>query len=89
MMTKPEILDLAFSGYPGERGTAGDTLALFIERELADTFEPERESALQLMIAVHVLQRGIEDLQAALKPLCDRLAAETGSAAPLAVLKAA
>lgn len=72
-MTKPQILDLAFSGYPGDRDTAGDTLALFIERELSDTFEPGRTDAIQLSIAAHALQRGVEDLQAALAPLYDRL----------------
>jgi hypothetical protein len=91
-MTKPQILDLAFSGYPGDRDTAGDTLALFIARELSDTFESGRNDTLQLAIAAHALQRGVEDLQAALKPICKRLARKTArntSAAAKPLLKAA
>jgi hypothetical protein len=91
-MTRQQIIDLAFSGYPGGRGTGGDTLALFIARELSDTFEPGRSETLQLAIAAHALQRGVEDLQAALKPLCKRLAMETArntSAAAKPLLKAA
>ncbi len=91
-MTSLQIIDLAFSGYPGGRGTDGDTLALFIARELSDTFEPGRNDTLQLAIAAHALQRGVEDLQAALKPICKRLARETAryaSAAAKPLLKAA
>jgi len=76
-MTKNEIISLAFSGYPGGDNTAGDSLALFIDRELSDTYEPNRPEAIQLSIAAHALQRGIEDLQAALLPICKRLSART------------
>jgi len=76
-MTKNEIISLAFSGYPGGDNTAGDSLALFIDRELSDTYEPNRPEAIQLSIAAHALQRGIEDLQAALKPVYKRLTART------------
>ena len=76
-MTKQELITLAMSGYPGGDDTAGDTLALFIQRELADTYEPGRPEAIQLSIAAHALQRGVEDLQAALEPVYKRLTTRT------------
>ncbi len=90
-MTKNDIISLAFSGYPGEANTAGDSLALFIDREISDTYEPDRPESIQLSIAAHALQRGVEDLQAALLPICQKLAAETArkTAAAKLMLKAA
>jgi len=76
-MTKNQIISLAFSGYPGRADTTGDSLALFIDRELSDTYEPNRPEAIQLSIAAHALQRGVEDLQAALAPVYKRLKAKT------------
>lgn len=76
-MTKNQIIDLAFSNYPGRADTAGDALALFIDRELSDTYEPDRPETIQLSIAAHALQRGVEDLQAALAPIYTRLTGET------------
>ena len=76
-MTKNDIISLAFSGYPGKANTAGDALALYIDRELSDSYEPDRPEAIQLSIAAHALQRGVEDLQAALLPICKRLTART------------
>lgn len=76
-MTKNQIIDLAFSNYPGGDNSAGDALALYIDRELSDTYEPDRPEAIQLSIAAHALQRGIENLQAALEPVYKRLTAKT------------
>jgi hypothetical protein len=76
-MTKNDIISLAFSGYPGGADTAGDALALFIDRELSDTYAPDRSETVQLSIAAHALQRGVEDLQAALKPVYKRLTAKS------------
>ncbi len=75
-MTKQEVIDLAMSNYPGGDDIAGDTLALFIRREISDTFEPDRPDSIQISIAAHALQRAIEDLQAAQDPFCKRLKIE-------------
>lgn len=76
-MTRQNIIELALSGYPGGNDTAGDTLALFIAHELADSYDPDRPEAIQLSIAAHALQRGVEDLQAALEPVYNRLTTRT------------
>jgi hypothetical protein len=76
-MTKQEIISLALSGYPGGDDTNGDTLALFIERELSDTYESDRPDAIQLSIASHGLQRATENLLDAMAPVYRRLRLET------------
>ena len=74
-MTRKQIIDLALSEYPGaEDDTAADTLAVFIKRELVETYEPDCNDNTQLQIAAHVLERAIEDLQSAMAPIRHELA---------------
>lgn len=59
------LIRIASDSYPDgavldahERGeAAGDTLALFIAREIAETFEAERPTADQLARAIEVMEK--------------------------------
>ena len=81
-MTLVELLTLANSGYPDgemagyydaetgeETNEGGDTLALFVVREIRETFDADADREAQLTEARRVVQRGIEDLQATLGAL--------------------
>lgn len=46
---------------PAEKQT-GDTLAVFIVQEIADTFEPEAEDGEQMAGALRVIHQAIDDL---------------------------
>ncbi|MFA7254356.1 MAG: hypothetical protein WC107_07475 [Patescibacteria group bacterium] len=70
-MKLEKLLKIADSGYPdtgmikqaSEIGEAcGDTLAVFVVRELRDTFEPKSINALQLQRARRVVRTAINDL---------------------------
>lgn len=74
-MTLAQLLDRANHGYPdgflaeyydpdtGEaRAGSGDTRALFIVRELRETFDPEAPDDAQVTEAIRVLERAREDL---------------------------
>lgn len=76
-LTLPGLLRRAAEGYPdlaayfdAETGASvegdGDGLALFIVRELKDTFDPESTYAEQIAEARRVLARAADDLQGAL-----------------------
>ena len=81
-MTRKQLIDLALSEYPGaEDDTGGDTLAVFIKRELVETYEPDCNANTQLQIAAHVLERAIEDLQSAMAPISHELAMQVKEAA--------
>ncbi len=70
-----ELLDRANRGYPDgylaeyydkktgklKRGS-GDTLAEFIVKELADTFDDDADDKTQIDTAVHMLERAMDDL---------------------------
>jgi hypothetical protein len=75
-MTLRELMDRAAAGYPdgdlrdfydpetGEpRDGVGDTLALFVARELAGTYEPEAGDDEQVATAVDAITTAIEDLE--------------------------
>ncbi len=49
---------------PKKNAEAGDTLAEFIARELADTFDPEASDGDQIVTAVRAMQSAADDLQA-------------------------
>lgn len=62
---------------PRRRDT-GDTLALFVARELKDTFDPDASEGIQIATAVKAMQRAADELQAvahALSELATRRAA--------------
>jgi len=62
---------------PSKRDS-GDTLALFVARELKDTFDPDASEAIQIATAVRAMQRAADELQAvahALSELAVRRAA--------------
>jgi hypothetical protein len=50
---------------------SGDTLALFVARELKDTFDPQADEGTQIATAVHVMQRAADELQAVAHALSD------------------
>lgn len=41
----------------------GDTLALFVVRELRETFDPDADSQAQTIEAIRVIEKAINDLQ--------------------------
>jgi hypothetical protein len=47
---------------PLKRDT-GDTLALFIARELRDTFDPQADEGTQIATAVRTMQTAADELQ--------------------------
>jgi len=47
---------------PKENPEGGDTLAQFIARELADTYDPETNDKEQVETAVRVMQAAISDI---------------------------
>ncbi|MDZ4263793.1 MAG: hypothetical protein U1B30_15860 [Pseudomonadota bacterium] len=79
-MTLVELLNIANQGYPDmtleqlynhETGEPvdnadeiGDTLALFILRELRDTFNPDASEDVQVGEAIRVVEMAIDDLMA-------------------------
>ncbi len=76
-MTLDEIIQMADEAYPdglvarAHKGEdAGDTLALFIVRELADTYDPDASDAEQATAASGALGTAIDELQA----VCSALA---------------
>jgi len=80
-MKLAEIISAAASAYPdgvlhrcrdagnvcvaGDSG-GGDTLALFIVRELRDTYDPEADDAEQVATAVNALETARADLRGAM-----------------------
>ena len=53
------------------RDSGGDTLALFVARELKDTFDPEADEATQIATAVRAMQNAADELQAVAHSLSD------------------
>jgi hypothetical protein len=49
----------------------GDTLALFVARELKDTFDPDADETSQIATAISAMQRGADELQAVAHALSD------------------
>lgn len=49
----------------------GDTLALFVARELRDTFDPQAEEATQIATAVRAMQTAADELQRVAHALSD------------------
>jgi hypothetical protein len=49
---------------PKKNPEGGDTLAEFIARELADTYDPEASDGEQIATAVKAMQSAADDLQA-------------------------
>ena len=81
-----EMMEIVHKAYPDEltrecwdkakqrsHGGAGDTLAEFIVREIADTFEEGATDRAQIADAVLVLNRAQSDLDAVAKALERRL----------------
>ncbi len=83
-MSIKEILDLANSGYPDgflatmydgegkettEADKQGDTLALFIVRELIETYDADAGNEEQLATARRTLERAVGDLQGVIETL--------------------
>ena len=54
---------------PKKNPEAGDTLAEFIARELADTYDPEASDSEQIATAVKAMQSASDDLQAVAEAL--------------------
>ena len=54
-----------------KRDTGGDTLALFIARELASTYDPQADEATQIATAVRAMQTGADELQRVAHVLSD------------------
>ncbi|NUN49623.1 MAG: hypothetical protein HUU15_12420 [Candidatus Brocadiae bacterium] len=81
------LIRIASDSYPDgavldahERGeAAGDTLALFIAREIAETFEPGQTTAEQLVRAIQVLEKAQAEIGAVLSGLRRRLEKEERS----------
>ncbi len=70
-MTLDEIIQMADEAYPdglvarAHKGEdVGDTLALFIVRELADTYDPDASDAEQAAAASGAMETAIDELQA-------------------------
>ena len=80
------LIKVASGSYPDgavldahERGeAAGDTLALFIAREIAETFEPGQATAEQLARAIEVMEKAQGEIGAVLSGLRRRLEREEG-----------
>lgn len=78
------LIRIASDSYPDgavldahERGdAAGDTLALFIAREIADTYEAEKTTAEQLQRAVEVMEKAHGEIGEVLSGLRRRLERE-------------
>ena len=49
----------------------GDTLALFVARELKDTFDPAADDATQVATAVRAIQTAVDELQGVAHALSD------------------
>jgi hypothetical protein len=74
-----DLLNIANRGYPDQwlsllyhnqtgeilddADQQGDTLALFIVRELTETFEPTNASDIQLLEAIRVLEKARHEMQ--------------------------
>jgi len=53
------------------RDNGGDTLALFVARELYGTFDPQADEATQIATAVNAMQTAADELQAIAHALSD------------------
>jgi hypothetical protein len=81
------LIKIASDSYPDgavmdahERGDAsGDTLALFIAREIAETFEAMAKTTEQLERAIQVIEKAHEEMGAVLSGLRRRLEKEERS----------
>ena len=58
---------------PLANAETGDTLAVFIVQEIADTFEPEADDNEQLAGALRVIHQAIDDLEAVASALKRRI----------------
>ncbi len=56
---------------PRRSSKGGDTLALFIARELADTYDSEADDGTQIATAAKAMQTATDDLQAVAQSLSD------------------
>ena len=54
-----------------KRDKGGDTLALFVARELKDTLDPQADEATQVATAVKAMQTAADDLQRVAHALSD------------------
>lgn len=78
------LIRIASDSYPDgavldahERGeAAGDTLALFVAREIAETFEAEKTTAEQLARAIEVMEKAHGEIGEVLSGLRRRLELE-------------
>lgn len=86
-MTLVDLLDLAASGYgipetisqiydpaTGEflNDQVGDALAVFVVRELSETFDPDADDYAQLAEAVRAISAAVRDLKGVLEALAAR-----------------
>ena len=58
---------------PKADAETGDTLAVFIVQEIADTFEPDADDSEQLAGALRVIHQAIDDLEAVASALNRRI----------------
>ena len=69
-LLRNELIGVAIRGYPGNEVFSndpgeepkGDTLALFIHREIAETFDDTADNAGKLGYAKHLMNRAIEEI---------------------------
>ncbi len=54
-----------------QRDNGGDTLALFVARELFGTYDPAADEATQIATAVSAMQTAVDELQAVAHALSD------------------
>lgn len=62
---------------PEDADAQGDTLALFIVRELRETFEPTNASDVQLLQAIDAMQKARNELEEVIAGLLTALNEET------------
>lgn len=63
------------SGTPIRNPDGGDTLALFVVLELAETFDEDADRAAQLGEAIRLMERAVSDLQGVVAELSRMLLA--------------
>lgn len=70
------------TGTPIRNADGGDTLALFIVLELAETFDEDAERNAQLGEGIRVVERAVSDLQGVLAELSRKPTVRPGSSRP-------
>ncbi len=86
-MTLAELIQIADETYPdglvarAHKGEdVGDTLALFIVRELSDVHDPDSSDAEQTAVACRALEAAINELQAVCNALASPFKQKTAGA---------